>query len=133
MYSLFFFSGGWVLLFLRLVLGAIVIAHGWPKMKNLKQNGANFEGMGFRPGALWGTIAALIEFVGGIALIIGLFVSGVALLLSLEFIVIVVWKLAKNNPFVGGIEFDLLILAAACALAVLGAGVFSLGHMFWGF
>lgn len=133
MYPLFFYYGGWSLFFLRLVVGAIVIVHGWPKIKNLKQNAANFEGMGFRPGMLWGTIAALVEFVGGIALIAGIFASIVALSLAFEFIVIVIWKLIKKNPFVGGWEFDLLILAAVCVLLMFGAGSFSLGHALGGF
>jgi putative oxidoreductase len=131
MYSLSFPYDG-ALLLLRCVVGAILIAHGWPKIKNMKQTAANFDGMGFRPGALWGTLAALLEFAGGIALVAGIFVSGVSLLLALEFITIIIWKLAKRNPFVGGWEFDCLIFAAACVLFTLGAGAFSLGRILFG-
>ena len=48
----------WGFLALRLAVGAILLVHGWPKLKDLKANGVNFEAMGFRPGPLWGTVAA---------------------------------------------------------------------------
>jgi putative oxidoreductase len=122
--------GDWGLLLLRVVFGAIVIAHGFPKLKNLKETGSNFTNMGFRPGAFWGTLAALLESFGGIALILGIVTTPVAALFVMEFLVIVIWKLAKHMPFVSGWEFDLLILSAAAVLLFFGAGAMSLDH-FW--
>jgi hypothetical protein len=63
---LLFWYGGWGFVIPRIILGAMLIVHGWPKIKDLRQNASNFSGMGFKPGWLWGTIAALLEFFGGV-------------------------------------------------------------------
>ena len=122
------------MLVLRVALGAVLIAHGWPKIKDLKQNAKNFYGMGFKPGIFWGSVAAILEFFGGILLILGFFTAPVAFLLAGQFVVIIFWKLSKNMPLVGGWEFDLLILAGLLVLLSLGAGPYALDRMFyWSF
>lgn len=132
MFPLYFLYDVWAVLFLRVILGAILVAHGWPKIKNLKQNAKNFEGMGFKPGKLFGTIAGILEPVGGIALILGLGVTWISALFALEFITIIIWKLAKKMPLVGGYELDLVILAGMVVLFSLGAGAYSLDRLLFG-
>jgi len=131
MLSIFFFYGGLGVLALRLALGAIFIAHGWPKLKDLKKTAAGFNGMGFKPGGFWGTLVALLEFFGGIALVLGLYTQTFAALFALEFLTIIVWKLARRQPFVGGWEFDLIILAGLLVLAANGSGAYSLDRTFF--
>ncbi len=131
MLSIFFFYGGMGILALRIALALIFLVHGWQKIKNLKQTATAFDRMGFKPGFFWGTIVALLEFVGGgIGLLLGIFTPTIAALLALQFVAIVVWKLAKKQPFVSGWEFDLLILAALLVLALNGAGAYSLDRLF---
>jgi putative oxidoreductase len=125
MFPLLSIFSDWSLLVLRLVMGVIVVVHGWPKIKNLKTNAGNFSAMGFKPGMLWGTIAALLEFFGGLALILGFYVQLVAVLFVVEFVAIVIWKIKRGQPFVGGLEFDLALLAVALSLVTLGGGAFS--------
>jgi len=134
MYPLTFLYDTWPVLILRVALGVILIAHGWPKLRDLKATAKGFEAMGFKPGSLFGTLAAILEFFGGIALILGFFTTCVAALLGVQFIVILFWKWAKKMPLVGagGWEFDLLILAALIALFSLGAGAFSLDRIWFG-
>src|SRR5579862_5237082 len=129
MFPLYFLYDLWAVLALRIALGAVLIVHGWPKIKDLKQNAKNFEGMGFRPGNLFGSAAAFLEFFGGIALLFGLFVLPVSILFILEFVVILLWRFAKKMPFVGGWEIDLLILAGLIVLFSLGGGAWSLDRM----
>jgi len=129
MYPFLLLLSGWGLLVLRLALGAIMVVHGFPKLKNLKETGSNFSNMGFRPGMFWGTLAALLESFGGIALIFGVLTVPFALLFMGEFFVIVIWKIAKHGAFAGGWELDLLILAAAATLFFSGAGAISLDHL----
>lgn len=126
MFPLFYIFSDVSILFLRLVLGLIFIAHGWPKIKSLKTNAQNFSAMGFKPGVFWGTIVALLEFFGGIALVLGLYVQLAAFLFAGEFLVVNVWKILKRQGFVGGFEFELLIFVAVLALLTLGAGAISL-------
>jgi putative oxidoreductase len=130
MYPILLLQGGWGLLLLRVAFGAIMIAHGFPKLKDVKGTAANFANMGFRPGALWGTLVALLEPLGGIALILGVLTVPLAALFVVEFIVIIFWKIAKNMPFVNGWEFDFLLVAAALVLFLFGAGMISVDH-FW--
>lgn len=131
---IFLFSsyGDWAVAALRIVLGLILSAHGWPKLKDMKTTGTNFAAMGFRPGAFWGPLVAIVEFFGGLALVLGLWTQIPALLVVGEFAVIMVWKLARKQPLASGYEFDLLILAAALVLLAYGAGQLSLDQYFFG-
>jgi putative oxidoreductase len=122
-----------VLLFLRLVLGVILMAHGWPKIKNMRQTAHNFNDMGFRPGMLWGMVVAFLEFFGGILLLLGLGVRTISFFLLIQFVVIIIWKLVKRMPFVGGWEFDFVILAVSATLLAFGPGLFSLSTLVFGF
>lgn len=119
----------YALLLLRLALGFIMVAHGWPKIKNLRGTGDWMASVGFRPGILWAVVAGIVEFLGGLALIAGLYVQVVAALMVVQFAVITVWKIAKREKFTGGMEFDILILAAALALLVLGGGNWIVGKL----
>ena len=121
---LLFWYGGWGFALPRIILGALLIVHGWPKIKDLRQNGKNFAGMGFKPGVLWGTVAALVEFFGGIAVVLGIAVPYLCILFMGEFGVIIVWKWIKKMPFVSGWELDALIFALALMFFTLYGGFF---------
>ncbi len=111
---------------LRIVLGLVFVAHGWPKIKNLRETQTNFGAMGFKPGVLWGTVVAVLEFFGGIAIILGLFTQAIALFIAFEMLIAFLWKLKKGQGLVGGYELDLILLASALTLAALGGGAYAL-------
>ena len=67
---------------LRLVIGAALVAHGYPKLN--RKTMERMKGMGLPPAATAG--AALTEFVGGIALIIGFLTPLASLLIALEMV-----------------------------------------------
>ncbi len=113
---------------LRVVVGTIFLAHGWPKIKDIRKTQAGFSAMGFRPGALWGTLIALLEPIGGLAIILGIYVQPLAVLFAIEMFVAMIWKIKQGKGFVDGYELDLILLAAALTLATLGAGAYSLGQ-----
>jgi putative oxidoreductase len=135
MYPYLFYFGfaSIALLVLRVILGAIFIAHGWPKVSDLKKNGENFGHMGFKPGMFWGTIAALLEFIGGIAIVLGIATTFLSFFFAIEFITILVWRISKGHKFSGGWEFDLLIFAGLIVLIALGAGGFAFGRMMFAY
>ncbi|MDP1706409.1 MAG: DoxX family protein [bacterium] len=124
---LFVFSD-WGILALRFFLGAILMKHGWPKISRLRETAVSFTGMGFKPALFWATIVAIVEFIGGLALVGGLFTQIFAGLIFIQFLVIIL-KLKRKTGF-GSWEFDGLIAAAALILLVLGSGRFSL-ETFW--
>lgn len=114
------------LLLLRLALGLIFIVHGLPKIKNLRMTAHHFESMGFRPGNLWGTIVAFVEFFGGLAVFFGLLTGVAALGIAINMIVALFWKINKGQGLVGGFEFDLILLVVALTIVMLGGGAYSL-------
>src|SRR5690242_11166532 len=70
---------------LRVALGIILIPHGCQKLfgwfggAGFARFTQIFESIGYRPGAMWVTIVALTEIVGGICLVLGLFTRVAAL------------------------------------------------------
>lgn len=113
------------LLFLRLTLGAILIFHGIPKLSHLKKTAEAFLGMGFRPPIFWVFTAGIIEVAGGLALVAGFLTQIFAILIALQFIIIIL-KVKVKNGLVGGYEFDLLILAGVLVLFTSGGGAYGL-------
>ena len=74
----------WALLALRVVLGAIFIAHGKAKLVAGPAGMAGLlKGQGFPMPTLFAWVVALLEFVGGILLVIGLFINPVSILLMI--------------------------------------------------
>ena len=86
------------------------------------------ESLGFRPGRIFATTAALGESTGGLLVAFGfLGPVGPALMLSVMMVAAVSVHL-KNGVFAtsNGIEVPLLYGAAAVALALTGPGLYSL-------
>ena len=122
------------ILVLRLVLGLLMAAHGAQKLfgwfggHGLAGTSGFFESLGFRPGRLFATAAAISEVGGGLLTAVGLFGPvGPALMLSVM-IVGAVSVHAANGLFAmsNGIEVPLLYGVGAAALALTGPGQYSL-------
>lgn len=86
----------------------------------------HFESMGFKPGNIWGTVVALVEFFGGLAVFFGFYASVGALGIACVMLVALLWKIQRGQGLVGGYELDLILLAAAIAVVLLGSGVYAL-------
>lgn len=116
--------------FLRILLGIVFIAHGFPKLfKKFSETKAFFASLGLRPAVLWTLWIGILEFVGGIFLIIGLFVQPIALLLAINMFFAIV-LVARRKGFVGGWEFEICLLFIALALFIMGAGAFAIDAPF---
>ena len=93
-----------------------------------RRDGGFFEALGFRPGRLFATTAAVTEIVSGVLLALGLFGPvGGALVVSVMIVaaVSVHWPhgvFASTN----GIEVPLLYGVGAAALTLTGPGAYSL-------
>lgn len=114
-------------LVLRLVLGIILLVHGWPKLMHVDRWEDDVEVMGFAPGRFWGPAVAVVEVVGALMLVAGVFTQVVAALLVIEFAVILC-TVKKGESLVSGYEFELLILAVALSLVFTGPGVCSVDN-----
>jgi putative oxidoreductase len=114
------------LLVLRLVLGAIMIGHGYPKIfGGLSHHVQMVRGLGL-PGWL-AYCSAVAEFFGGIAVVLGLLTrcAAIAILINLA---IAIGKVHWKNGLLGngGYQFPLALAAIAFALIFFGAGPIAL-------
>jgi putative oxidoreductase len=75
-------------------------------------------------------LAGVAEFFGGIALLLGILTQIVTALFVL-WTIATTWLSAvkMKKKFAGGYEFDIVLLLAALALAVLGGGLVSLDYL----
>jgi putative oxidoreductase len=121
------------LLLLRVVMGAAFMFHGWPKI----QNPQHWMGPSEVPPALQAA-AALSEFGGGLALILGLLTPLAALGIACTMgTALGMVHLRMGHPFVGfpgkpSYELSAVYLAAAILFLLLGPGKLSLDAFLFG-
>ena len=110
-------SGGWVLLFVRLALGSVLIYYSWPRVR------------GLLPG-LVGAKSANQKFSFSLDTLIALIITGlssqiVALILALQYLGIVIWKAAKERSPFSDWSHDLLLLSLSLIVMAFGSGLYS--------
>ena len=115
---------------LRVVMGLAFMVHGYPKITAMAATAERFAQMGFVPGIFWGPLVAIVEFVGGVCLVLGLLTRYWSVALAGEMAVTTLRvKIAGGTPFVTsramGYELDLIFLAVALTLVILGSGAIS--------
>lgn len=123
------------LLLVRLVVGAVVLGHGFPKLfTETASYMERFPQMGFPAWAVY--VAGTVEFFGGLLLVVGLLTRIAAFFISGQMFVTflaVHWKMAERGifGFLGrsGDELPLLMCVSAFLLFVLGAGALSLDRL----
>src|SRR5438552_13740892 len=125
------------LLVLRLVVGGAFILHGWPKIQNAT-TWMNAMAGDQAPPPFLQAAAAVAEFGGGIAWILGLLTPLASILIACVMATaIVTVHLKAGQPFVdpmGGKSFELpaAYLAVALCLLLAGPGRMSLDALLFG-
>jgi putative oxidoreductase len=118
-------------LFLRVWVGANFVAHGYPKIgKNRQQTLQWTKSLGVPPILTY--LAIILEFFGGISLIIGFLVPLVGSCIALEMGCAIIMKKTKMKaPYMGqnSYEIDIAYLMLGIALVVLGAGLISVDSL----
>lgn len=118
------------LLVLRVVVGAVFAAHGAQKIFEFTIPGTigSFADMGIPLPELAAPVVAFVELIGGILLILGFLTRPVGILLAVDMAVALVAVHLPAGLWVGegGYEFVAVLGVAALALALTGAGRFSL-------
>jgi putative oxidoreductase len=108
---------------LRIIAGIGFMMHGLPKLLDIPGTQNSFTNMGLPPELA--IIIGLLEFIGGLAILLGILTRIAAGLLAIDMIgAILLVKLSKG--FIGGYELDLLYLAIMISLMITGPGSFSI-------
>lgn len=115
------------LLPIRIMVGMVFIAHGIPKFYDTSGGYGFFQSINLPP-ELFIPIA-LLEVIGGLAILFGILTRIASALFIIEMIgAIVTAKLSKG--FVGGYEFELLLISICLTLLILGPGKISIENYF---
>ena len=125
---------GYGLTVLRIFVGIIFAAHGSQKLfgwfggGGLAGTAQWMESIGLAPGTLMAALAGGTEFLGGLALIVGLLARPAALGLTFTLLVAIFSVHIHNGLFMAnnGYEFALALLGGSIAVLFEGAGKVSL-------
>lgn len=123
---------------LRLVVGGFFIGHGTQKLfgwfggHGLEATGQFMESLGLRPGRRHALAAGAAEAGGGALLAAGLATPLAAASLTAVMLTAIRTVHLKNGPWSsnGGYEYNVVLIAAALALAESGPGEWSLDSLF---
>jgi putative oxidoreductase len=133
----------WSLLVVRLGLGVVFFAHGAQKVlgwfggHGLAGTIKGFRGMGVSPAAA--TMAAFIELLGGLGMLLGLLARPAAGGIIVVMLVAIAKVHGQHGFFLNlgvpgkgpGFEFNFALIVAALAVLIGGAGVLSLDRAIW--
>ncbi|MGF1669583.1 MAG: DoxX family protein [Balneolaceae bacterium] len=111
------------LLLLRIGIGVVFIVAGWGKLTGIEGVQGFFGDLGIPMAGLMAWVVAIVEFFGGIMVLIGLYPKIPALLLA--FIMVVAIFTVKLEQGFGPMRVDLLLLLMCLAIFFTGSGKFS--------
>ena len=115
-------------LIVRLAVGLTLCMHGWPKLlAGPALSAGRLEEMGFHSAVAWAWADTLIEALGGLGIVLGLFTRFCAAAAAIEMAVIMMVYLPNGYSWtVRGYEFVLMWGALCFAIALRGGGPYSL-------
>lgn len=119
------------LLLIRIAVGVIFISHGWDKLMNIEGTAGFFVSLGIPMAEVFAWVVALVELLGGLALVLGLGVQLVGLLLAgVMLVAICSAKWPAGATFMesfGKSEYEIVLLFCNLAFLFAGAGKYALG------
>lgn len=122
------------LLIIRLVVGILFIGHGAQKLfgwfggYGLKGTGGWLESIGLKPGVLMAFLAGAGELIGGLLFAAGVFTWAGAALITITMLVATFTVHWKNGLWSAqnGFELNLVLIAVAIGVALIGPGAYTL-------
>ena len=119
----------------RLIVGIIMLAHGWQKLTEMGPGnfgGQMLAGLGVPLPVFTGYVVTFVEIIGGILLIVGFLSRLAALLLTINLIVAILLVKANVGFLSGssgtGAELDLALIAGLLVILFAGPGRLSVDH-----
>ena len=122
------------LLIIRLVIGVLFIGHGAQKLfgwfggYGVKGTGGWFESIGIKPGVTMALLAGLTELIGGILFALGLLTPLAGIMIAGTMVMAIVKVHGPNGLWStqNGYEYNLILLAVAIGIALIGPGQYAL-------
>ncbi len=114
---------------IRLSLALIFIIHGWVKLNSLGSSESFFVDVGIPAASTMVVIVALIEFLSGIAMLLGVLTSWAGGAIAVIMLVAIL-QVKVNKSFIGGSEFDLVLFLSALSVVLTGPGNWTIYKLF---
>lgn len=114
------------LLLLRLGVGIIFIVSGWGKLTGIEGVTGFFGNIGVPMPFIMAWVVALVEFFGGIMVLLGAYAKIPYLLLAI--IMVVAIFLVKIGDGFSASRLELMLLLTSLALFFMGSGNYSVDH-----
>ncbi len=119
------------LLLLRIGVGFVFIVAGWGKLTGIEGVQGFFGNLGIPLPGIMAWVVALVEFIGGIMVLIGAKARIPNLLLAFIMLVaIFTTKLGDFDISGAGLRVDVLMLLITLSLAIMGSGKYSVDAKF---
>jgi putative oxidoreductase len=123
----------WGLAFVRAIVGIVFLMHGGQKLfvYGVHNVAGMFGHLGIPLPSLAAAVVTWVEFLGGAALLLGLFTRVAAVLLAVDMAVAVLKVHLKGGFFLPtGFEFALTLLVMNVALIIAGPGAAAVQNLF---
>ena len=118
---------------LRIVIGIVFSYHGYMKLFKMGIGGTTgfFTHLGIPLPTFTAWLVCLVETLGGLALILGIFTPVVGAALAIDMLGVIYFAKGVSGGLVGpkGYELELTLFAAAVAVALTGPGALALGNL----
>ncbi len=115
------------LLLLRIGVGVIFIVAGWGKLTGIEGVQDFFGNIGIPLPGLMAWIVAIVEFAGGIMVLVGAYIRVPAILLAIIMVVAIITT--KFGQEFSAYRLDLMLLLVSAALAFMGSGKYSVDDL----
>ena len=118
---------------IRVVVGYILLMHGWLKVGTFGLAGVSgfMAKQGLEPATAFAVAAMILETVGAVCIIFGLFTRFFAAAIAIELGIALLAAHLKAGFFVnnGGFEYVLLLGIVTFAIAIRGGGPYSVDRL----
>lgn len=121
----------YTMLLVRIVLGVIMMNHGWQKWSGGAEGVSGFfGGLGIPAAQAMAWVVIIVELVGGLCVVLGILPRLWSLLFAIIMLVaIIMAKLPQAEGFLDGYELELLLMFVALMVAAKGGGSPAVGPM----
>ena len=111
---------------MRVAAGGILMVHGWPKIQAPMGTADMVANIGFSPVWFWAPGLAVVEFFGGLLLMLGLLTRPAAAAIAVVLSVTTYFHWVMLNEGLKGAELSIIWGTVALYFAVRGGNAYSL-------